>query len=221
MSKQKHRRQTVWVGGDFHFDHWPINFHCNRGFDNVDDMNDALVHNWNSRVNKGDLMIVVGDLAWKRHRKWCNVLNGSKILVRGNHDKMPLLSLEQFSEVHDTLCRRYSGTSCYFHHYAQRVWPGMYGRVTGSGVVIPPAVHLYAHSHGTLEDWTHTHSIDVGVDVWGLAPIRLDAVVSMVQERTLNSPVIDDSETKREVMRKKRLVLSERNLKFLKRWRNQ
>jgi calcineurin-like phosphoesterase family protein len=50
-------------------------------------------------------------------------------------------------------------------YYAHRVWPGMHRG----------HLHLYGHSHGSLPG-TRT-SLDVGVDCWDWAPVRLSDIL--------------------------------------------
>lgn len=47
-----------------------------------------LVENWNKIVNKNDIVYILGDFAYKNHRDHILSLNGNKILIKGNHDKM-------------------------------------------------------------------------------------------------------------------------------------
>jgi calcineurin-like phosphoesterase family protein len=60
----------------------------NRPWDNVDDMNEALIENWNKTVGPKDLVYHLGDVVMNR-RYLAPVmarLNGRKKLVKGNHD---------------------------------------------------------------------------------------------------------------------------------------
>ena len=59
---------------------------------------------WNSRVNKKDTVYILGDLSFgdvEQKRKLFQRLNGNKVLILGNHDKIP-----------DHL-------KCYFNHITQ------------------------------------------------------------------------------------------------------
>jgi len=46
-----------------------------------------IIDNWNSVVGENDLIIHLGDLAWRGHQEILPRLNGKKILILGNHDK--------------------------------------------------------------------------------------------------------------------------------------
>jgi len=64
---------------------------CNRPFANVDDMNDALIANWNNVVGKDDEIYILGDLLYKGSGQKANSiirqLNGKKYLIKGNHER--------------------------------------------------------------------------------------------------------------------------------------
>ena len=62
----------------------------NRPFKNAKEQTDFIVKNWNSVVNEDDIVYVVGDFLHigcdEYHVNQANKLNGTKYLVRGNHD---------------------------------------------------------------------------------------------------------------------------------------
>lgn len=54
---------------------------------------ERLLKNWNSKVEKGDTVVIPGDLSWATYLKnsykdfeFINSLNGEKIISKGNHD---------------------------------------------------------------------------------------------------------------------------------------
>ena len=91
---------SVFFTSDLHFSHKSLlesrsDIHKVL-FPNVDHMNEWLVYNWNSQVNKRDLVWVLGDVSWTEeglyHLSRCN---GHKKLILGNHDKF---SVEQYGK---------------------------------------------------------------------------------------------------------------------------
>lgn len=78
---------------------------CYGGFGStVEKAKEAIIQLWNSRVNKKDTVYILGDLAFgevEDKRKLFQRLNGNKVLILGNHDKVP-----------DHL-------KCYFNHITQ------------------------------------------------------------------------------------------------------
>lgn len=96
---------NVWMIGDPHFYHNNIIKYENRPFSSVDEMNKALIDNWNSKVRKDDKVIVAGDFCFKatEHAKEIlDNLKGYKILIMGNHDTVsPMRFIEAgFKEVY-------------------------------------------------------------------------------------------------------------------------
>jgi len=58
-----------------------------RPWDNADDMDEAMIRNWNDRVRPNDKVYHLGDVVINRKAlKTLARLNGDKVLIRGNHD---------------------------------------------------------------------------------------------------------------------------------------
>lgn len=61
-------------------------------------MNRTLINNWNSVVRHEDTVYHLGDFGFKGSKKHLigimAALNGTKILIRGNHDKDPAVMME-------------------------------------------------------------------------------------------------------------------------------
>jgi len=99
----------VFVCADLHLNHARIIELCNRPFKDVDEMNDTLIANWNSVVDKEDTIYFLGDLCFETKEKskdyWLSKLNGHIIWVKGNHDHYKrLIKTIYFNEyvmVHD------------------------------------------------------------------------------------------------------------------------
>ena len=76
---------------DCHFYHRSLltKMDC-RGFDNVDEMNEVIIDNWNNKVRSNDEVIILGDLSLGTAEETTSVLerlNGHLFLIRGNHDR--------------------------------------------------------------------------------------------------------------------------------------
>ena len=84
---------SVFLTSDTHFGHAGIcRFTTNDGkpvrpWDNADEMDEALVANWNAVVKPNDKVYHLGDVVInKKALKTVGRLNGDKVLIRGNHD---------------------------------------------------------------------------------------------------------------------------------------
>lgn len=84
---------SLFLISDTHFGHAKMCQFTNqdgskmRPWDNVDEMDEALVKNWNDTVKQGDTVYHLGDVAIPRKSLAILArLNGRKALIRGNHD---------------------------------------------------------------------------------------------------------------------------------------
>nr|CAD6612705.1 metallophosphoesterase [Rhizobium sp. Khangiran2] len=154
-----------WYTADLHLGHHGILKHCpdTRRFDTVEEMDAAIVRRINERVERDDILYIIGDFALSGDSEYIRHLfretQGRKVLIFGNHDldskgrpaktirdlpwdRPPVHALETTDE----------GRRVYLHHYACRTWPAAHH---GS-------YHLYGHSHGTLQPLGRSR--DVGID---------------------------------------------------------
>lgn len=80
-----------WFTSDLHLGHTRINELCNRPFNSVAQMNYEIVRRWNEVVRDEDTVYILGDLAMGSITDSLALvpqLNGNKILVPGNHDRV-------------------------------------------------------------------------------------------------------------------------------------
>lgn len=95
--------RDIWVISDTHLFHNNIlHFKDKDGsrvrgdrFDNVEQMNECMLENWNSVVKPGDIVYHLGDVFMgdkENFKKFWPKFNGSKRLVVGNHDDIIFLS---------------------------------------------------------------------------------------------------------------------------------
>ena len=92
----------IFITADHHFHHKNIIEYCNRPFKTVDEMDKVLIEKWNNKVGKDDLVIHLGDFALgtkEKVKETREKLNGTIILIKGNHDKV----IKKFLVVKDSL----------------------------------------------------------------------------------------------------------------------
>lgn len=77
-----------FVIADTHFSHQKIIEYCNRPFKNLWEMDHNLIKLWNESVSNKDYVFMLGDFAFGKEavKEITPMLNGRKILVKGNHD---------------------------------------------------------------------------------------------------------------------------------------
>jgi calcineurin-like phosphoesterase family protein len=76
----------IFIISDTHFNHKNIIKYSNRPFETVKKMNEEMIKRWNNKVEKEDLIIHLGDFALGNEGEIKNRLNGTIILLPGNHD---------------------------------------------------------------------------------------------------------------------------------------
>ena len=84
-------KRKFWVASDHHFFHKNIIGYCDRPFKDEHEMNETLLRNHNSVVSENDLVIFLGDMSANLRSRdlgyYLRNLKGTKILIRGNHDR--------------------------------------------------------------------------------------------------------------------------------------
>lgn len=156
---------------DTHFGHANIIHYCARPFSTVEEMDERLIENWNAVVTPRDAVFHLGDFAFyreeRRIREVLRRLNGSKVLIYGNHDRQ-IMSNHEIQRLFSK-CAHYhevkdGGIRLILSHYRFLVWNGSHHGT----------IHLHGHSHGTLPGDSQCQ--DVGVDCWNYFPVTLDQV---------------------------------------------
>lgn len=79
---------TVRFISDLHFGHKWMATH--RGFEDVSHHDEHIINQWNSVVNKRDLVYILGDITMEssEHYYKLSSLKGRKKIILGNHDKL-------------------------------------------------------------------------------------------------------------------------------------
>ena len=98
----------IWFIADTHFFHeGMLKFTDQNGqrirhqFDNINQMNEAIISNWNSVVKPSDKIYHLGDVTFKYGKQLNELmsrLNGHKRLIVGNHDEGKEHTLTQWFE---------------------------------------------------------------------------------------------------------------------------
>lgn len=139
----------IFFTSDLHFCHDKPFIWGPRGFDNVEEMNEAIVRNWNETVADDDDIYVLGDLILKDNEtgiKLWKKLRGRKHVIIGNHDTAPRVELlrkcrnTEIVGYADLL--RYKGYSLYLSHY-----PTMTGNYDETKFMKNCVINLCGHVH--------------------------------------------------------------------------
>ena len=172
----------IFFTSDQHYHHDRIIEYCNRPFKHTRDMDNTILHRYNSRVTDDDVVYFIGDLFDLQLGKnlyiverMINKLKGTKILILGSHDFLkPFEYVELgFQSVHTSL------------------------QVMDFILVHDPAVSCIDRSKPFLCGHVHTlfkvqkNVINVGVDVWNFFPVSLTQIVELRNKESNLSALVE------------------------------
>ena len=115
-----------------------------RPFKDTEEMDTAIINNWNRKVSRCDHVWIIGDLISHAHHSFYHYLrqlNGQKHLIIGNHDYDLIRdkkALSYFVSVDEYRTIRYMDKKIVLSHYPLAEWNGYYRGV----------YHIYGHIHG-------------------------------------------------------------------------
>lgn len=161
-----------YVCADIHFAHKNIIAYESRPFADIDEMDKALISNWNSVVGKDDKVFVLGDVSFgskERATKNVQQLNGHKTLILGNHDRSRSISF--WKEAGFEVVIPYP--IIYKEYLVMMHEPPTYFNES------TPYFYIYGHVHSTPDYKDHTdHSACVSIERLNYRPALLEDVVS-------------------------------------------
>lgn len=169
---------TTWITSDLHFGHANIMKFCPQSrarFKNdVDFMNEEMIREWNTTISPDDTVYILGDVAFLPAAKAVSImrrLNGTKILIEGNHDRKLLndpVFRSCFAEVHPYLCITYEKTRVVMFHYPIAEWDQMHRG----------AVHFHGHLHGGTSGMERYRCRDMGMDATGMIAVTMERAIA-------------------------------------------
>lgn len=187
---------TDYFTADLHLGHENIIKYCDRPFSGVEEMNAAIVANWNAIVAPDDTVHVLGDVVMGRREEtllFIGQLTGHKILYPGNHDhcwyghgpralRHEAEYLEAgFEELRQGPIRTTLGGRdvllCHLPYRGDSRGTDRYRehRPVDQGLWL-----LHGHIH---EKWRQRdRMINVGVDVWDFKPVGEAILASLMEE---------------------------------------
>lgn len=169
----------IFFTSDLHLGHANVIRHCNRPFASVEEMDEALIDNWNSKVqSNNNTVYVLGDVMFRNKKspeEYLRRLKGKKHLITGNHDRdwVKKCNLGEFFESVNRMDFLSDGqrqmTLC---HFPMMSWP----HNTRAYLV-----HGHIHNNTDAEYWPLIRRsefiLNTGVDINGFAPVTFDEMV--------------------------------------------
>lgn len=182
-------QSRTFITADLHFSHTKIlqlsreNGERLRPYEDVSEMDEALISNWNSIVADDDRVLILGDLALKEEGiKLTERLNGSKYLIKGNHDIYKLFNYVPY----------FKDVLAYYEYRTLR--NGRHVKVLLSHM----PVHPYCFENGRYHFNFHGHLHDKRVMIEGVNPTPDPRYKCVSVEHTNYTPidieqVVDDA----------------------------
>lgn len=132
---------------DTHFGHDNVITFDGRPFKSIEEMDQKIIENWNDRTEKNDSVYILGDFCWKKEPVWLSILdqlNGSKFLIKGNHDNLNMSATlkSKFAWIGDYREVKDSGFRLCLSHFPMPFYKRN---------MDPDVYMLYGHVHNSFE----------------------------------------------------------------------
>lgn len=191
----------IYFSSDLHFCHNKSFLYEPRGFSSVEEMNEAIVNNWNRIVKPEDTVYLLGDVILNDIEKgyqYFNALNGYINIILGNHDGKTKIDL--FKRISNVNIMGYAWLLQYhkFNFFLSH-YPSITSNYDDKDLK-KRTINLHGHSHQTNNFLFPDNPFiyHVGLDSHNCTPITIDEIISDIkykyQELVNSSFKPDDSE---------------------------
>lgn len=176
-------KEKIWFTSDLHFCHDREFLYKPRGFNNVEEMNNAIVERWNNVVETNDFVFVLGDLMLCDNEKAVELiktLNGKLVVVLGNHDTDNRIELYKTipNIVHIEYAMRLRANG---YHFFLTHYPCLTGSLEHE-YAKKTTINLFGHTHSKnlfYEDRPYMYN--VAMDSHNCTPVSLDAIINDIE----------------------------------------
>ena len=185
------KEEGLYFTSDTHFHHECIIKFCSRPFKNVEEMNEALIANWNRVVRPEDIVFHLGDFCLGGSAEWTGILerlNGKIYLISGNHDRKNLRQnyARYFEMILPQVHIEVGKQKIYLNHYPFLCYGGAYNdtwQLFG---------HVHTSRHNIGKDAPRLKMLfptqyDVGVDNNDFTPVSFARVKAIIEKQVEQS----------------------------------
>ena len=168
----------IYLTSDLHLGHDREFIWGARGFSCIEEMNTAIINNWNNLVDDFDDVYVLGDLSLGNHEnvELLKQLKGRIHIVLGNHDTYRREELyNRLPNVVEVECAiRLSHAK---HHFFLTHYPCLTGNLESESLK-QMTLNLYGHTHQTTNFYEgRPYMYHVGVDSHYCTPVLIDDII--------------------------------------------
>ena len=177
----------IYFTSDTHFGHNKEFVYSPRGFANIEDMNEALIKNWNDTVSEDDDIYVLGDFFLGTDitfiENTLNELNGRIHLIIGNHDTPAKIELyskrKNIVEIADALRLKQGKRQFFLCHYPT---------ITSfeEQDLKKAVINLFGHTHSKEKFYEGCgYMYNVAVDANDNRPVSIEEIIELLKERAV------------------------------------
>lgn len=170
----------IYYIGDMHLGHKNVIKHDGRPFDSVDEMDAALISNWNRVVKDEDEVYIIGDFIYRSGytgEYYLKQLKGHKHLIVGNHDSKLLKDVKACSYFESVEWLGYvkdGDRDVVMCHFPIAEWSGKRRRVS--------SYHVFSHIHNRQDDSYEymkslKNALNAGCMLNDFKPVTLDELI--------------------------------------------
>lgn len=177
----------IFFTSDTHFGHQPEFLWKPRGFSSAEEMDEAIIENWNKVVKPTDIVYHLGDtmLNDNMHGLECfKRLNGQIFLIYGNHDTDARKNL-LFTELSGKMLGgwyawviKYGKLSIYMSHYPTIT--SNFDQKHFSQHVL--SLHGHTHQRTNWLDPKNPFLYHVGLDSHNNTPVHIDEIITDIRQ---------------------------------------
>ena len=189
----------IYFTADTHFGHNNIIKICERPFEDIEQMDNTLINNWNNVVTNNDIVYIVGDFAGDNADAdyYLDKLNGKKILILGNHDRnwiKKLYKRKNWDLFKDPDYRLLVKNGYFFDvkHYAEKIIDSQFFTICHYPMVDFAfsnklfgekfGFHIHGHIHNNLKEefkflFRAFNTLNCGVEVNNYKPVSLNDLI--------------------------------------------
>lgn len=189
-------KNNIFFTSDTHFNHLNIIKYAQRPYSNAEEMNEALIKNWNRVVKPDDIVFHLGDFMFGNINRFWEIrsrLNGKIYLIHGNHDYKLMCegNIEQgFEDIVSQMNIVVDGQKIYLNHFPFLTFDGIFKE--------KPSWQLFGHVHSNKEhpgtspdikrlDYLLPTQYDVGVDNNNYTPVSFNEVKEIIEKQIKKS----------------------------------
>lgn len=183
----------IFLTSDTHFSHNKDFLFGPRKFNNVDEMNEAIIERWNKIVRPDDTVYHLGDIALNDDKKGIecvNQLNGKIIWLLGNHDSS--VRVQNFLDNCNNLKLHRDRYATYLNltvlDMKLQFYLSHYPTITTNfdqKHFSRHIINLHGHTHQSINwrDLDNPFMYHVGLDSHNCTPVHIDEVVTDIKQR--------------------------------------